>query len=351
MGQLITVLNSTAVLGIVNGVGFDPFFRGLLSVLVAIVVLGGSTYLLVATNVGTRTGFLVAMSAFFGWMFLMGIVWTIYGIGWRGDPPTWALEEINIDTPDQATDGLLYSTIEPVAGLAASEESSGLPEGGLANAPVDAPATLDRITDPNIKAVAEEELASAAAVGDIAEPDVAQEAALVASRQYNLDGWRYLEASDPIRGEAQASADAFLVENGVFVAGEYVPSQFGAFIVDGKPILEENPTMIERVVHTVTETVAHPSFDSEYIVIQAQAAVNQPTLPGQPPPVAEVDTEAPVVSVVMLRDRGGPFPALFSGLRFRPAMFTITCGILFALLAFWLNNRDERQAEIRASSA
>ena len=50
------------------GIAWDPQIRGILSVLVGVVVLMGSVYLLLATNVASRLGFLLALAAIFGWM-------------------------------------------------------------------------------------------------------------------------------------------------------------------------------------------------------------------------------------------------------------------------------------------
>lgn len=293
-----------------DGMGFDPFFRGFLSVLVGIVVLVGGTYLLIATNTGARTGMLIAASGLFGWMFLMGIVWTVYGIGWRGNPPTWELVEINVDDAEDGDDGLLFSDVEEVQSLYNVDVS---------------------VDDPD--------------------PDAAQVEALDKSRGMDLNGWRYLVAADGERGEAQSSADAYLVEEGVFEAGDYLPLQFGGFLYGGKPPLDEDANQWDRVVHFFDETFAHPTFPTEYMVIQAKEIVAKPSFPGQAPPVAEVNDEAPLVSVIMERDRGGPLPSIISGLRFTPFMFTIATGLLFAVLTWALHNRDRHQDEIRAAAA
>ncbi len=346
------MLQTAMQLAFIDGVAFDPFFRGLLSVLAIFIALIGGTYLIIATNTGTRLGFLVAAGGLFGWMFLMGIVWTIYGIGWAGQSPTWALLEINVDDAEDVDDGLLFSEIEAVATLA-DGSSTGIPDGGLAESGFSDAAVLERFEDAEDSAllVAEEAVASADLVGEISDQDVAQEAALVASRSLDIDDWRYLVSSDGIRGEAQASADAFLVEREVFEVGGYVPQQFGAFIIDGKPVLDEDANQLDRVVHFFNETVLNLAYDQELIVIQVQGAVSQPTLPGQPPPVATVDTDAPLVSVIMERDRGGPIPSLFSGLRFTPAMFTVFNGLVFAVLAMAMHYRDGREEQIRSAAA
>jgi len=340
-----------ASLAFIDGIGFDPFFRGLLSVLTGFVVLVGGTYLVLATDTGTRLGFLLSGAALFGWLFLMGIVWTIYGIGWKGQAPTWALVEINFDDAADSDDGLLFSEVESASILAESTSSGGVPLGGLGSAPIDTETVLERLAPGEAVDLATEMFASTDAVAEIGDPDLAQEAALVASRSANIGDWRYLVTSDGIRGEAQASVDAFLVEEGVFSVGGYVPSQFGAFIIDGKPPLDEDANVLDRVVHTFRETVVHPWFSEELIVVQVRGAVEQATLPGQPPPVITVDDEAPLVSVIMERDRGGPVPALFSGLRFTPAMFTLFSGLIFAALAWNLHVRDKREVEILAASA
>lgn len=335
----------------IDGIGFDPFFRGLLSLLTAILVLIGGTYLVIATDTGTRLGFLLSAASLFGWLFLMGIVWTIYGIGWKGDSPTWTLLEINIDDEADSDDGLLFSELSSVAALTESDGGDGLPAGGLGQATFVLDDVIARVDGPDAKERARNIMAPAASVGQVPDPDLAQEAALVASRNLKLDGWRYLVTSDSIRGEAQASVDAFLVEEGVFEVGGFVAEQFGAFIVDGKPLLTEDANVFDRVVHTLNETIVNPYYEQELIVVQVQGAVAQVTLPGQPPPVATVDPDAPLVSVIMERDRGGPIPSLFSGLRFTPAMFTLFNGLVFATLAWNMHVRDQREAKIRAATA
>jgi len=89
---------------LIAGVAWDPEIRGFLAVLTGVVVLMGSVWLLLATNTGARLGTLIASAGFFGWMVIMGAVWWIYGIGYRGDAPTWeeveiaeGLDEVDLD--------------------------------------------------------------------------------------------------------------------------------------------------------------------------------------------------------------------------------------------------------------
>lgn len=75
-------------------ISWDPGLRGILVVLVGASVLMGSVYLLLSTNLGARVGFLVAVAGLSGWMMLMGVVWAIYGIGYKGPAAHWRVEEV-----------------------------------------------------------------------------------------------------------------------------------------------------------------------------------------------------------------------------------------------------------------
>lgn len=70
-------------------VTWEPEIRGVITVLIGFVVLCGSTYLILATNTGARLGFLIAFAGLFGWVFIMGSIWWVYGIGLQGRQPTW----------------------------------------------------------------------------------------------------------------------------------------------------------------------------------------------------------------------------------------------------------------------
>lgn len=90
------MLSSAATLALT--VTWDPTIRGILVVLVSFLVLVGSAYLLLSTNVGARLGFLIASAAFWGWMTIMGMAWWAYGIGLEGAPPGWVVEEVLTST-------------------------------------------------------------------------------------------------------------------------------------------------------------------------------------------------------------------------------------------------------------
>ena len=87
---------------------WDPHIRGAVIVLTAVLILPGSVYLLLATNTGARLGFLLAVAGLSGWMFLMSIIWMVFGIGLKGRPNSWVTQEI-------ITGSVRQSTVEPMA--------------------------------------------------------------------------------------------------------------------------------------------------------------------------------------------------------------------------------------------
>ncbi len=308
---------STTGFAFIGGVAFDPFFRGVLVVLVGVVVLMGSTYFLVATNAGPRVGGLISAAALFGWMAMMGVFWTIYGIGWKGEAESWHLLEITSDSPSSTDDGLAFSADETVIELGDALRTFSVADG---------------VSSSNADEAQLEALTHAKNNAD------------------DLAGWRYLVTSNSRRGEAQASADEFLHSHEVFEStADYVPLRFGAYNVGGKPLLVEDARWYDRVIHTLDTTFVHFWHPQELLVIQVQGAVDVAALPGEAPPVATPDSDKPVVSVVMERDRGGPLPILFGGTRVTPALFGIFNGIIFGLLVWSMHLRDRREEAIRAA--
>ena len=82
---------------------WDPHIRGALIVITATLILAGSVYLLLATNMGARLGLLLAVTGLTGWIFLMGIIWTVYGIGLKGRTPEWVAKEVITGDVSQST--------------------------------------------------------------------------------------------------------------------------------------------------------------------------------------------------------------------------------------------------------
>lgn len=102
----MTSVAATAA-SIVAALSWDPQIRGFSIVLLAVAILCGSVYAILATNTGAKLGLLLALTGLTGWMMLMGILWTTFGIGLKGDPPAWKVEEIVAGDADAATSGEL----------------------------------------------------------------------------------------------------------------------------------------------------------------------------------------------------------------------------------------------------
>jgi len=77
---------------------WEPQIKGGLYVLLAVLILPGSVYLILATDTGARLGFQLAAAGLFGFMVIIGAVWWVYGIGPQGPTPTW--EPVTIVTGD-----------------------------------------------------------------------------------------------------------------------------------------------------------------------------------------------------------------------------------------------------------
>ncbi len=107
-------------------IGWEPELRGLLTVIIGFVILCGSVYAIMATNMGSRLAFLVAATALSGWMMLMGTVWMIYGIGLRGPDPTWQAvpgSGVLRDVDALGASGVLDPTADVPAGATPTESA------------------------------------------------------------------------------------------------------------------------------------------------------------------------------------------------------------------------------------
>jgi len=130
-----------AMTQVIAGLGWDPEIRGLLTVALSMAILAGSVWLLLVTNTGTRLGSLIALAGFWGWMFVMGIFWWIYGIGWAGSLPSWEVQDVFIDPSGIEAEGLQEAFLGNVENLPDNNcfsQDSFPPEGGVGSFSLDA---------------------------------------------------------------------------------------------------------------------------------------------------------------------------------------------------------------------
>jgi len=318
------------------GLAWDPEIRGALAVLTGVVVLMGSVWLLLATNMGVRLASLLALTGLFAWMTIMGAFWWVRGIGYHGDPPSWQLVEIVEGDLDKAA--LDQATLLPTPYQAPSPYELAILSGDPDVIAEFGPVTRDNVDPELIAGLSDAEIDALVADLDARHreatlsemaavfPDVVQQA--IDDGLIDIDGWRLLSTAQS--GEAQASALEYLAES------EFAPDGgvkvLDAYDIGGKPGLPDNPSRWDRIWTWIRNAVriTHPTH---YAVVQVQPALDQPTVPGQAPPRTKVDPAQPVISIVMVRDLGN--------LRLLPGLFTIGSGLIFAALATMLHERDK----------
>ena len=290
-------------LNLIAGIAWDPQIRGFLAVLVGVVVLMGSVYLLLGTNLGSRLGFLVALSAIFGWCTIMGITWWVYGtIGMLGRDPGWVVDEV-VYEPESAEAGLDVADLEEAH-------------------------ALDTTTLPDAEEVKELDV------------DAARE--LSEQEQDALGGWELLPESNPSFGEAKATVDEHFVELpdeelALEGADDYITAY--SFERGGKDDLPPDPGRWDRIYTKLKTTFWQVQHPPRYAIIQLLPVVEQEPVPGEPPPTPRADPDKPVVSVIMHRDLGDR--------RFPGAMLTLGSGLLFGVTLLMLHRRDLEVARVR----
>ncbi len=326
-------------LDLIAGLGWDPEIRGFMAVFAGVVVLLGSVWLLLVLNSGTRLGSLITLAGLFGWMVIMAAVWWIYGIGWAGSAPTWQLREINVGDLDAAA--LEAATTLPDAFelptafdlVVDSGDPVARAEFGVVTRDTLTPDQTEGLSAAEIDELVADELARnrATTLSELAavSPNVVSDAE--AAGRIDFGGWELLSTADA--GEAQASAAAMLVESpDLAFASQGDFKLLDAYTIGGKRGLPDDPTRLDRIWTQIRTalTITHPT---RYAVVQVQEVIDQPLIPGEPPPRPEVDGSKPVISVIMVRDLGD--------LRLKPALVTLGSLLIFAALCLFLHERDK----------
>ncbi len=360
---------------LIAGLAWDPEIRGFLSVLTGVVVLMGSVWLLLSTNSGVRLGTLIALAGFFGWMAIMAAIWWIYGIGYRGDAPTWELEEIveGMDEEGHLTFAALdeaerlrsedlpraydivigtvedlnaeygvdviRATPDGIDGDFLAEVRTAWAEFGVVTIDDLTADQTEGLTSAEIEALAIEEDAKnrATTLSELA----AVAPSLVDEDVPALGGWDLLSTAEA--GEAQASAIAMVLESADYTfasQGEF--KLLDTYSIGGKKGLPEDPDRWDRI-WTQVRTALTPTHPTRYGIVQLQAVTEESitNLPGQAPKRPIADDTQPVVSVVMIRNLGD--------LRLLPALVTIGSLLIFLALCYMLHERDKVVMERRAA--
>ena len=236
-------------------------------------------YLLLATNTGVRLGFLLALTGLFGWMTIMGIIWSMYGIGYKGPAPTWKVLDVN--------DGNLKDTPVAVAPDVARTERA--PEPGRSSWRT--ASSCRRSSRPAAKVPT---------LGDLVTTDTE----LADQLKEQTGRWLLLPSSDKANGETAAAVATELgpdKRNMFARPTDYVI--LNTFTTGGKPGRTD-----QSVFGRVSPQAAYRTDAEEPAGLRRRpAAEGHPpgdAKPGQAPPVPAADPNSRVISVIIERDLG-----------------------------------------------
>lgn len=351
------------MLSTLAAIGFDPEIRGILVVATGAIVLLGSIWMILSTNSGVRLGSLLALSAFFGWMIIMGAFWWIRGIGFVGESVSWRILDFNRGDINQ-------SSVEPARDLPDPTLLQGVGY-QLAVDNVDLTIGVGEDQTTPLLEFADELDRDAVDYEDLTDEEFAEQVernrlrdeSVTLSQVFSvapdfiedqegtafpdLNGWKILSTADA--GEVQSTAgSAILEENGFDFESQSEFKFLDAFTIGGKPKLARDITdcffckdRFDRTWLWIRNaaTIKNPP---EYAVVQLQAVDEEALIieEGKAPRFPVVDEEAQIISVVLIRDLGN--------LRFPPAMVTMGSLLIFTALAWLLHVRDlEAMARVK----
>ncbi|WP_420445539.1 hypothetical protein [Candidatus Poriferisodalis sp.] len=273
-------MTASNLLGIVR---WDPVLTGYLAVILAVAVLCGSVYLLLATNLGVRLGFLVAWTGLWGWMLLMSITWWVFGIGWIGSQPGWNVLQV-------ATNPAVVPT----------EEVQQLSAYGLEGLPPD----WIVVDEADVRSAADSHV-----VCNDADP----------RRLLAVNSCIFSAATDYFTHRVVVTGGERYRPLGIpdnVITQYFFPSR-------GRP----NYAVVQIQPFAPVADVDPNRLDEEDEVILPQA---------------EIDDDAPVYSVVMVRNHGS--------VRLRPALLSIFSALLFGLGCYHLHRRDQAIWAVREAA-
>ncbi len=290
---MLPLLHVTHMLGTLS---WDPQIRGFLIVLTAIAILPGSVYLLLATNVGARIGFLLAVAGLTGWLFLLSITWTVYGQGLKGRDPSWKVKEV------------VHSTARADLSSGASKAILDFPKGWVTPTPSvlgDAQAAADNFITKAGR------LPKSTPEGPLVKPPTPEQ----------------------LRYPAEyATSDEYIV--------------LGGYEKGGNNCWGPKDLCTHHAPKKILFWKIHHKFffkhSAHYVAVQLQAAVRGPDDPaGNATYLKQGDPTKPIVTVIVERDLGS--------IRFPQVMMGISSGIIFAVTCHALHRRDKRIMALRAA--
>jgi hypothetical protein len=210
--------------------------KGLLVVVTAFVLLPGSVYMLLASNFGALKGYLIAASAFFGFLVMLSAVW-LFGIpgttpltGPKGTQPTFV--PFTIDDPEAST----YDSVRDF-------------QGGAGNGWQAAPEGEVEEGSPEATLKADLDVARQAAVSDLIEEtnadikDSSEELDVT-----NVDAKAYYTIQDGTEVAAIVISPATPLEGSGLERPDFAPKTSFAYRDPGNPYLPSILFLIASIV-------------------------------------------------------------------------------------------------------
>lgn len=287
------------LLNLMAALSWDPQVRGFLIVVAAIVLLPGTIYLLLATNLGARIGFLIAVAGLSGWMFLLAITWVFYGQGIKGRDPSWKVQEV---VHSAAQTDLSEATVK-----SANEFPNGWKKMSIEGNAVlaDAQAAADAfITKSGRKPKMGHE---GPIIKDPTPTQLRYPAQFATSEEYVLVGG-YEKGGDNCLGPKESCTTV-------------MPEKILFWKVTHKFFLRHSP---------------------HWVAVAVQPAIPNPPAPdGSVTYTRDPDPTKPITTLLVLRDLGS--------IRFPQVMVALGSGLIFAVTCHALHRRDKRIMALRAA--
>lgn len=275
---------------------WDPFIRGVLILALFIVLLPGSVYLVLSTDVGGRLGFLLMAAATSGMLCLLALLWMpLASTADVGRPNSWKpLEVITGDYASQVT------------------------VKGAGNLPI---ANLASVKPPTTALKTQHWFWPFQGCNDSA--------------------WHKIDPS--LVNDPESEADKILANTSASLIGPALTSPFSAatdyVYIDGYQKGQNSGCLFAISRHKIYMPLAR---GAHYVVLRVKPAL--PTLSlGGAPPAAQPDNSKPYTYVILERNLGS--------VRQPQALLAISMGMTFLVICYILHTRDKEKEAAEAAAA
>ncbi|MEY2469348.1 MAG: hypothetical protein QOF21_2046 [Actinomycetota bacterium] len=282
---------------LLGALSWDPQVRGLLIFITAVAILPGSIYLLLATNLGARIGFLIAVAGLSGWLMLLSLTWAFYGQGIKGRDPSWKVQEV------------VHSSRQ-------TDLSS-----GVTTSLRDFPADWKKLP------------ASGSSV--LADAQAAADAFITKSGRKPKMGHEGPIIKDPTPAQLRFPAE-FSESSDYVLVGGYEKGGDNCL----GPKASCTAVLPKKILFWKVNHKFFFRHSPHYVAVAVAPVLAQPTPEGGTPPKPVPDPSKPVTTVLVLRDLGST--------RFPQVMTVISSGLVFAIVCHALHRRDKQIMAARA---